>query len=99
MPPPSGEIRLTLPAGESRKITAQQLESGGDNLTGSFGDGSGKWTLFVSSDHSIQVMSMLQSSDGNLTNLSRTPYVEHEPEDGLRYVYASGFRSTKSAAV
>ena len=91
MPPPSGEIRLILPAGESRKITAQQLESGGDNLTGSFGDGSGKWTLFVSSDHSIQVMSMLQSSDGNLTNLSRTPYVEHEPETGCYTSTQAGF--------
>ena len=79
--PPGGDVRLTLGARQSRTITAQQLESGGTGLTGSFGDGSGKWILLVFSDESIQVMSILQSADGNLTNLSRTPYVEHEPEE------------------
>ena len=77
MPPPGGELRLTLPAGESRRVTAQQLESGGNGLSGSFGDGSGKWTLFVSTNQPIRVMNILQSSDENLTNLSSTPYVEH----------------------
>ena len=70
-PPPGGEVSLTLPAGEARLLTAQELEQGGDGFSGRFGDGTGKWQLFVSADHPIQVMSLLQSPAGHLTNLSR----------------------------
>ena len=70
-PPPEGEIRLTLPAGASRMFTAQQLEQGAEDFSGRLGDGEGKWQLFVSADLPIQVMSLLQSPAGNLTNLSR----------------------------
>ena len=78
-PPPNGSVRLTLLAGEARTITAQQLESGDDDegLTGRFGAGTGKWTLDVASEQSIQVMSLLLSEDGNLANLSRSPYEPH----------------------
>ena len=80
MPPPEGNVRLTLPAGESRMITAQQLESGHSTLSGRFGDGAGKWQLFVSAHRSIQVMNlMLNTADGNLTNLSRTFYEAPAP--------------------
>ena len=70
--PPEGDVRLTLPAGASRTITAQQLEAGGDGIEGRFGDGSGKWQLFVTADSAIKVMSLLESPTGNLTNLSST---------------------------
>ena len=77
-PPPGGMVRLTLPAGAARMITARQLESDDDDgLTGHFSSGAGKWTLDVSSDQPIQVMSLLLSEDGNLTNLSRSPYEPH----------------------
>ena len=76
MSAPEGDVHLTLAAGEARTITAQQLESGDDDLTGRLGDGAGKWTLFVSTDQSTQVMSLMLSGDGNLSNLSRTPYYE-----------------------
>ena len=68
---PEGEIRLTLPAGASRMFTAGQLERGAEGLTGRLGDGKGKWRLFVSADQPLQVMSLLQSPTGNLSNLSR----------------------------
>ena len=71
--PPEGEVRLELPAGAARAVTAQALESGGAGLDGRFGDGAGKWQLFVSADGAIEVMSLLQSATGNLTNLSTTP--------------------------
>lgn len=67
--PPVGEVRLTLPAGEAREITAQHLESG-DGLDGQFGDGSGKWRLFLAATAPIGVVNLLQSPTGNLTNLS-----------------------------
>ena len=77
VPPPGGEVRLTLLAGKATMITAQQLESGHEGLTGHFGDGTGKWTLFVSSGQPILVMNLLLSEDGNLSNLSRSPYKPH----------------------
>ena len=78
MPPPNGNVLLTLPAGEAHMITAQQLESGDSALTGRFGDGTGKWTLLVSANGPIQVMNlMLSVASGNLTNLSGTPYEPH----------------------
>ena len=69
-PPPSGDVRLTLPAGESRTITSQELESGGARHSGRFGDGTGKWRLFVSASRPISVMSLLASPTGNLADLS-----------------------------
>ena len=78
MPPPNGNVLLTVPAGEARMITAQQLESGDSALTGRFGDGTGKWTLLVSANGSLQVMNlMFSATTGNLTNLSTTPYEPH----------------------
>ena len=70
--PPEGNVRLTLPAGAARTLSARQLEEGGGNLSGRLGNGSGKWQLFVSADAPIQVMNLLFSRrTGNLTNLSR----------------------------
>ena len=80
MPPPEGEVRLDLPAGEARMITTAELESGDLELNGRLGNGAGKWTLLVSAPHSIQVMSLLLSEDGNLSNVSRSPYEPHQTE-------------------
>ena len=68
--PPEGEVELDLPAGSARTVTAQELESGRGGLGGSFGDGTGKWQLFVTADGAIEVMSLLQSPTGHLSNLS-----------------------------
>ena len=65
-----GLVTLTIPAGESRTLTAQALEAGGDGFTGSFGDGSGKWRLFITSNVPIEAMSLLSSASGHLANLS-----------------------------
>ena len=69
---PGGEVRLTLPAGEARTLTAQTLEAGGEGLGGRLGDGTGKWQLTVTADRAIEAMSLLMSS-AHLTNLSTTP--------------------------
>ena len=68
--PPGGDVRLILPARSARLLTATELERGADGVSGQFGAGSGKWQLFVTSDEPIQVMSLLLSPTGNLTNLS-----------------------------
>ena len=64
------DVRLTLPGDGARTVTAQELESGGSDLTGAFGDGTGKWHLFVSAEHPVQLVNMLKSPTGHLTNLS-----------------------------
>ncbi|MCY4497459.1 MAG: hypothetical protein OXC14_09260, partial [Rhodospirillaceae bacterium] len=65
-----GTVRLTVRAGDTRIITARELEAGARGLRGRFGDGIGKWRLSVASEQPIEVMSLLESPDGNLTNLS-----------------------------
>ena len=70
---PGGEVRLTLAAGGSRTLTAQDLESGGEGITGRLGEGTGKWQLSVSSNAAIDAVSLLQSPTGHLANLSTTP--------------------------
>ena len=69
---PSGSaVHLSLAPGEARSISAPELESGAaSGLSGQLGDGAGKWQLFVSSDASIEVTSLLQSPTGHLANLS-----------------------------
>ena len=69
--PPRGEVRLTLAGGAAHMLTAQELEEGGEGIRGRFGDGTGKWRLTVSADQPVQVMSLMQSATGHLTNLSR----------------------------
>ena len=65
-----GEVRLTIPAGEARTLTAMALEAGGEGLEGGLGDGAGKWRLTVASDNPVTVMSLLESATGHLANLS-----------------------------
>ena len=78
-PPPQGNVRLTLPAGTACTIGAQDLESGevngpcGNEFTGRFGDGTGKWQLLISADRPIRIMNLVRGPDGDLTNLSTTP--------------------------
>ena len=67
---PGGAVSLTLAPGEARTLTAQALESDGAGMTGSLGDGKGKWQLFVSAGGALEVMSLLVSPTGHLSNLS-----------------------------
>ena len=69
----SGSVRLTLAAGASRTLSAQDLERGGAGFSGRLGDGAGKWRLTVSSTVDIQVMSLLSTRTGHLSNLSTSP--------------------------
>ena len=70
-PPSGGSVRLTLPAGAAHTLTAEELEQGAAGISGRFEAGSGKWQLSVRADQPLEVMSLLFSRTGNLTNLSR----------------------------
>ena len=74
---PSGEVSASVPARGSLTVGAADLESGAaPALAGALGDGAGKWRLDVESAEAIEVMSLLSSSTGHLTNLSTVPPVE-----------------------
>ena len=69
-PPPQGQVSLTLGPRAAHAVTAADLESGAGALTGQFGRGTGKWQLFLTASAPIEVMSLLESPSGHLTNLS-----------------------------
>ena len=62
-------IRVAVPAGASVTHSAVDLESG-RGLEGWLGSGRGKWRLDVRAEEPLQVMSLLSSPIGHLTNLS-----------------------------
>ncbi len=70
--PSSGTAMLNLDANRSQQLTASDLENGNANkgLTGGLGSGTGKWRLDVSSSLDLDVISMIRTPDGFLTNLS-----------------------------
>ena len=72
MPASGGDVRISLPADEARLYSAEDLEDGHSDFEGSLGAGTGKWQLFVSADRPIQVMSLMSTPAGHLTNLSST---------------------------
>ena len=76
---PGEPVRLSVPAGAAREISAQDLESGGEDLTGALGDGKGKWRLSVVSEQPVRALSLLRSPTGHITNLSTPPYEDGGP--------------------
>ena len=78
-PAPGGEVRFSLPADTARMLTVRELERGYSAVTSDFefegrlGDGWNKWQLFVSANRPIQVMSLMRSGGGLLSNLSSAP--------------------------
>ena len=79
------EVRLVLPAGTARMLTAAQLETGGDDLEGRLGDAERRVRrLSVQANRPLWVMNLMQSPSGQLANLSSIPAVlapeiEHAP--------------------
>jgi len=82
----SNTITFELAAFESKQLNAQDLELGNENkgLTGSLGDGTGKWRLNISSVLALEVMSLIRTPDGFLTNLSG---MVAEAGAGLHIIY------------
>lgn len=66
-------VDVPVPAGGSRTLTAEELESGGDGLTSAPGDGTGNWRLTVASDQTVTVVNLLETPTGRLANLSTAP--------------------------
>ena len=82
--PSDGAVKFTLVAGASRTLSAKELESGeAEGLSGALGTGGGKWRLTVTAKQPIEVMSLLWSPTGHLTNLSTVPDNTGSSEDGV----------------
>ena len=67
----AGSVSFWVMGGTARVISAQQLEEGDPYLTGSLGDGVGKWELIVAPSAPVQVMSLLATRSGHLSNVSQ----------------------------
>ena len=80
--PGASPVRLTLPAGTARTLSARELERGASGLDGRLGDGQGKWRLNVSSDAPVEAMGLLESPTGHLANLSAATAPRTEAGDG-----------------
>ena len=76
---PGQPVRLSVPAGGVREVSAADLETGGQGLTGALGDGVGKWRLSLTSEQPVRAVSLLQSPTGHVTNLSTQPYEDGGP--------------------
>ena len=67
------EVVVSVAAGAARTLMSQELESGGAHgVIGALGTGTGKWRLAATSDHPVEMMSLLKSPTGHVTNLSTT---------------------------
>lgn len=66
-----GEVTLDITARAAATVTATDLESGASHISGELDAiPSGKTTLFVSADVPIQVMNLMSTPTGHLSNLS-----------------------------
>ena len=86
----AGPVSFDLGPRAVRTVSARELESGGEGLSGRLGDGQGKWRLVVSAEHPsrndwslpLVVVSLLASPTGHLSNLSTsTPEPVDVPVD------------------
>ena len=68
-----GVVEFSMDAGAAVLFSSQQLEAGdAEAFTGRLGDGEGRWRFEVSGEgRRLEVMSLLSTGSGHLTNLSR----------------------------
>ena len=64
---PGDTVAVDIAPGNSATVTSSELETEG------LGDGRGKWRLALTADDPIVAMSLLESPEGHLTNLSTVP--------------------------
>ena len=74
---PGAGVTIELPARMATTYLAAELESGAaPGLSGSLGDGSGRWRLDGEVAVSVLAMSLIEGPDGRLANLSHGPVRE-----------------------
>ncbi len=70
---PGGSVSFEIGANRGLVLTAQDIENGNASkgLSGALGDVAGKWHLTIDSTFDLAVMSLLDTPNGFITNLSR----------------------------
>ena len=98
LPGPAGDVMFQLGPNESKQINAQDLETGNVNkgLSGMLGDGTGRWIYTISANIAIQVMSLVRTPDGFLTNLSRIAPITGKVSDVFFFNPASNTNQASS---
>ena len=88
-------LTFALGPNASKNFNSSDYELGNPakGISGALGDGSGKWHLSVTSDLSVEVMSLIRTPDGFLTNLSAT--VEKDAGDIHRIYFANPASTTE----
>ena len=86
---PGTAVRLSLAAGASRTLSAEDLESGeADGLSGALGNGTGRWRLTVNASEPLLVLNLLVgSATGRVSNLSSVPANVADGDDGATTVH------------
>lgn len=74
-----GPVVIPINPDGARQIAVNDLESGSEDFTGSLGSGSGGWTLEITADGPIHLITYAQDVDDAVTNLSVSPRVVKEP--------------------
>ena len=87
---PGTAVRLTLAAGTSRTLSAQDLETGeADGLSGALGDGTGRWRLTINASEPLLVLNLVAgSATGRVSNLSSMPANVADGDDGATTLHA-----------
>lgn len=69
---PAGDVQLTLAPYAATLLSMTQLEQGdvANGLSGSLGDGSGRWRLRIAGTAGVVAQSLIETTDGFLTNIS-----------------------------
>ena len=72
-PAPGGAVSFQIGANRGLVLTAQDIENGDASigLSGALGDGAGKWHLTLDSSVDLAILSLLDTPNGFITNLSR----------------------------
>ena len=84
--PSPDAVEFSVPTGASRTVSAQKLETG-EGVRGALGVGTGKWRLVVTADQPIEIVNLLSSPTGHLTNLSTAPAHAMLEEGGAAVVH------------
>ena len=78
-----GEVSLSIEPGAVRELVSMELEQGTLEIDGALGDGFGAWRLEIRSDRRIEVMNLLEGSNGHISNMSSLPA---PPREGVHLV-------------
>lgn len=69
----SSDISFSLEPNGAKTITESELRNGATRINGRLGSSSSDWQLYVIADRRVSVMSLLRTSNGDLSNLSAAP--------------------------